>query len=102
MNGIINKRARCLFIFKHKPKVKAKTNAKTKKGGAMEILTEQKLSERLGLSIWTIRRFRKYEGLPYFKIGSRIFYNFEAVNEWFAGCFADSDKTDDFSMPLIS
>ena len=51
----------------------------------MKILTEKELAERLGLSPWTIRKWRLQGGLPHIQVGRRIFYRLEAVEAWMDG-----------------
>lgn len=49
-----------------------------------KLLTESELAVELGLSAWTVRRFRLSEGLPVCKIAGRFFYRLESVQAWFA------------------
>ena len=49
-----------------------------------KLLTEAELAEMLGLSQWTIRRFRLNEGLPVVKLAGRFFYRMESVERWLA------------------
>lgn len=46
------------------------------------LYTESELAESLGLSAWTVRRWRLSEGLPVIQIGRRFLYRREAVLEW--------------------
>ena len=46
------------------------------------LLNESELASLLGLSAWTVRRWRLSEGLPVIKIGGRFLYRFESVLEW--------------------
>lgn len=48
----------------------------------MTVLTEKELAEKLNLSQWTVRRMRLQEGMPYFAIGKRIYYQLEKIFEW--------------------
>lgn len=48
----------------------------------MKVMTERELAERLGLSPWTIRKWRLKGGLPHIHVGRRIFYRQEAVEAW--------------------
>ena len=48
----------------------------------MRILTENELANELGLSAWTVRRMRLQEGCPHFRVGNRVFYEWEAVCRW--------------------
>ena len=47
-----------------------------------KLLTEAKLAEILGVSQWTVRRWRLAEGLPVCRIGGRYLYKMDAVNAW--------------------
>ena len=49
-----------------------------------EVLTEKELAVALGQSVWTIRRWRKQEGLPVirFKNIRSILYYRPAVDDW--------------------
>ena len=49
-----------------------------------KLLTESQLAESLGLSPWTVRRFRLAEGLPVLPIAGRFFYRLESVQAWLA------------------
>ena len=49
-----------------------------------KLYTEGELAEMLGLSQWTIRRFRLNEGLPVVKVSGRFFYRMESVERWLA------------------
>ena len=48
------------------------------------LLTEVDLAKKLGLSAWTVRRWRLSEGLPVIKLGGRFFYREDAVQSWLA------------------
>ena len=48
----------------------------------MDILSEKELAGLLELSPWTIQGWRLKSGLPYFRIGSRVFYRLESVEQW--------------------
>ena len=48
------------------------------------LLTESELAASLGISPWTIRRFRLNEGLPVIAISGRFFYRLESVLRWLA------------------
>ncbi len=52
---------------------------------AKVVLTERELAAELGLSPWTIRRWRLEAGLPHIQIGRRILYNFASVSQWLQG-----------------
>ena len=49
-----------------------------------KLYTESELAEMLGLSQWTIRRFRLNEGLPVVTVAGRFFYRMESVERWLA------------------
>ncbi len=46
------------------------------------LFTEAELADSLGLSAWTVRRWRLSEGLPVIQLGRRFLYRREAVLEW--------------------
>lgn len=46
------------------------------------VLTESELADSLGLSAWTVRRWRLNEGLPVIQIGRRFLYRRDAVLAW--------------------
>lgn len=48
------------------------------------VLTEAELADSLGLSPWTVRRWRLSEGLPVIQVGRRYLYRREAVLSWLA------------------
>ncbi|WP_196601161.1 helix-turn-helix domain-containing protein [Pectinatus frisingensis] len=48
----------------------------------MQILTEKELSEKLGISYWTVRSWRLQLGLPHFRTAGRIFYRWSSVINW--------------------
>ena len=48
------------------------------------LYTEIELASSLGLSPWTIRRFRLQEGMPVIAIAGRFFYRLESVLSWLA------------------
>lgn len=48
------------------------------------LMTEAELAAYLGLSAWTIRRFRLNEGMPVIAIAGRFFYRLESVQNWLA------------------
>lgn len=48
----------------------------------MKVLTEKELADRLGLSPWTIRKWRLEGGLPHLQVGRRVFYRLQSVEEW--------------------
>lgn len=47
-----------------------------------QFLTEKELAAELGLSHWTVRRWRVKEGLPNITLGSRILYRLDTVLAW--------------------
>lgn len=49
---------------------------------AHQILTEKELAAELGISYWTVRRWRVKEGLPNITLGSRILYRLDTVLAW--------------------
>lgn len=67
----------------------------------MSILTEPQLADKLKLSKWTVRRFRIKEDMPYIKVGKRIFYDPEAVYNWFKLNSCDCNNGT-YDMPKIS
>lgn len=46
------------------------------------VLTERECAERLGISFWTLRQMRLQENAPHIRLGSRIYYVFEAIVAW--------------------
>lgn len=46
------------------------------------IMGEKKLAQSLGISYWTVRKWRLNSGLPFMKNGNRYFYNVESVRSW--------------------
>ena len=61
----------------------------------ISVMTEQELAETLHLSKWTVRKWRLAGGLPHIKIGRRIFYRLQAVEEWLREQESHSVATDD-------
>ena len=51
----------------------------------MQILAEKELAVRLHLPYSTIRKMRIGGGLPHFRVGRRVFYRLEAVENWMMG-----------------
>lgn len=49
-----------------------------------KLLVESELAVALGVSQWTVRRWRLAEGLPVCKIGGRFLYRWESVSDWLA------------------
>ena len=47
-----------------------------------ELLTEMQLAKRLGISRWTVRRWRINNRLPHIGEHRRFLYRLEAVQEW--------------------
>ena len=45
------------------------------------ILTEKEVARHLGISWWTVRRWRVKEGLPCILVGNQIFYRLSTVIE---------------------
>ncbi|MBQ9633809.1 MAG: helix-turn-helix domain-containing protein [Schwartzia sp.] len=48
------------------------------------VLTEKECAERLGLSFWTLRKLRIDGNAPHIKLGSRIYYVYDAIVKWLA------------------
>ena len=46
------------------------------------VLSEKELAVKLGISKWTVRRWRLKAGLPFFGTEGRIFYRLESVLKW--------------------
>ena len=61
----------------------------------ISVVTEIELAETLHLSKWTVRKWRLAGGLPHIKIGRRIFYRLQAVEEWLREQESHSVATDD-------
>ena len=61
----------------------------------ISVVTENELAETLHLSKWTVRKWRLAGGLPHIKIGRRIFYRLQAVEEWLREQESHSVATDD-------
>ena len=47
-----------------------------------KMYTEAELSKALGISAFTVRRWRLGYSLPVIKVGGRFFYKMDSVNEW--------------------
>lgn len=47
-----------------------------------KLFTEKEIAIALNISIWTIRRWRLKEGLPYIGTGRRYFYRMPSIKEW--------------------
>ena len=61
-----------------------------------DILTESELAEYLGVSTWTVRRFRQNEGLPvlrFKKVRSVLYYR-PAVDDWLRSLSAPAESND--------
>ena len=61
----------------------------------ISVVTENELAETLHLSKWTVRKWRLAGGLPHIKIGRRIFYRLQSVEEWLREQESHSVATDD-------
>ena len=63
-----------------------------------KLFTEAELAAELGISSWTVRRWRLNESLPVCKISGRFMYRMESVLKWLEGLettgAADSDEQD--------
>ena len=46
------------------------------------VLTEKECASRLGISFWTLRNLRIYGHAPHIRLGTRIYYVFDAIKEW--------------------
>ncbi len=46
------------------------------------VLNEKELAAELGLSAWTVRRFRLQGGMPCFWVGGRVFFRLPSVLAW--------------------
>jgi predicted DNA-binding transcriptional regulator AlpA len=53
-----------------------------KKKLGMDLVSKKELLEVIPLSARTIDDAKKYEGLPHYKIGSRVLYDLNEVREW--------------------
>lgn len=57
----------------------------------MMVLSEKELAELLNISKWTVRDWRLKGGLPYIRVGRRIFYQIESVRKWMNAVEASCD-----------
>lgn len=48
------------------------------------LFTEAELAKELNTSIWKIRQWRKFEGLPHLGKKRHFLYRLETVNAWIA------------------
>ena len=46
------------------------------------VVSESELAERLGMSVYAVRKLRNTEGMPCFKARGRVFYRLQVVLEW--------------------
>ncbi len=53
----------------------------------MELINLKTLAERTSLSVFTLRKYVKKEGLPHFRVGNKIFVNQSEFDEWFEARF---------------
>lgn len=74
----------------------------------MKIFTERELAKELGVSPWTVRRWRIIAKLPYFRTAGRIFYRMESVLCWMAKeeernstNNSDNEKANRLSMSML-
>ena len=51
-----------------------------------KVLNERELGKWLNISSWTVRSWRLKGGLPFIKVGQRIFYNTAHVEKWLNDC----------------
>ncbi|WP_021168248.1 hypothetical protein SOV_52550 [Sporomusa ovata DSM 2662] len=51
-----------------------------------KVLNEKELGQWLSISNWTVRSWRLKGGLPFIKVGNRIFYNVPQVEKWLNDC----------------
>lgn len=50
------------------------------------MFTEKEAAQLLGISPWTLRSNRsKGVGIPYYKVGGRVKYRLDDINEWLHG-----------------
>ena len=49
---------------------------------ALDLITLEELKERLQVDQKTIYNWRKHNGLPYVKIGRRLYFREETILEW--------------------
>ncbi|MEN6565520.1 MAG: helix-turn-helix domain-containing protein [Veillonellales bacterium] len=51
-----------------------------------KVLNERELGQWLNISSWTVRSWRLKGGLPFIKVGHRIFYNTLHIEAWLNNC----------------
>ena len=61
-----------------------------------KLLTESELANELGLSAWTVRRWRLTAELPVIKVGGRFLYRIESVEHWLE---SQETVTKDIQLP---
>ena len=50
----------------------------------MELVNLKTLSKQVSLSVFTLRKFIKNEGLPHYRVGNRYLVDREEFADWFA------------------
>lgn len=60
------------------------------RNSTLDVLTIEQCAARLDVDIATIYRWRKHEGLPYSKVGRRVFFRAASVDRW----MQDREKVD--------
>lgn len=81
LSGLLIEEEGNLYHASHRtavPQQESVTSASPSNG----ILTEKEVARHLGISWWTVRRWRVKEGLPCILVGNRIFYRLSTVIEW--------------------
>lgn len=60
-----------------------------------KVLNEKELGQWLNISNWTVRAWRLQGGLPFIKVGKRIFYNVAQVKKWLNDCKTNHKEEED-------
>jgi len=58
-----------------------------------EIMTIKELSSYLNISISGIRKLVRYRNIPFFRIGNRIYFNLNKINNWIETKEKQEEKT---------
>jgi len=48
----------------------------------MVVVSEKELAQRLNMSLYSVRKLRYTEGMPFFRTRGRVFYRLQAVLGW--------------------
>ena len=84
LSGLLIEEEGNLYHASHRTAVPQKESV-TSASPSNELLMEKEVAERLGVSCWTVRRWRVKGDLPFIRLkppSRRVFYRMDTVLEW--------------------